>query len=286
MLTLEIFTDPMMGLSYQSEPFIRYLETHFTDQLEIKNRMGGLVRDVFDWVNPADLILGEERALDRYNQQLGAIYRSEEDISGLPMDMRNCQLFSLTERSSTPLNLAYKTVELLAPERAENFLYRLRFETIVGMKQTTKLSVLIDIASQFGLDPQEFETTYHSQAVQQALEKDWRELANLNIRGLPLYRFTYKEKTVAFSGVLNTAQFLKVIDQFTTGDIKPQPVSANLDHLNQLIQKHPLISPQEIMSVYDLAHPDDVRAFIQPLLDKNVIQIKPVYHGWFIEKTS
>lgn len=286
MLTLEIFTDPMMGLSYQSEPFIRYLETHFTDQLEIKNRMGGLVRDVFDWLNPADLILSEETALDRYNQQLGAIYRSEESISGLPTDMKNCQLFSRTERSSIPLNLAYKTVEILAPKRAENFLYHLRFETIVGMKQMTKLSVLIDIASQFGLDPQEFETTYHSQVVKQVLKNDWQDLAKLNIRGLPLYRLIYKEKTIALSGVLNTKQFLNVIKQLTNGDIEPKPISPNLDHLSQLIEKHPLISPQEIMSVYDLTHLDDVQTFIQPLLDKNFIKLKPVYHGLFIEKTS
>lgn len=154
------------------------------------------------------------------------------------------------------------------------------------MKQTTKLSVLIDIASQCGVDPQEFETTYHSQVVKQALKNDWKELASLIIRGLPLYRLIYKEKTIALSGVLNTEQFLNVIKQLINGDIEPKPISPNLDHLSQLIEKHPLISPQEIMSVYDLTHLDDVQTFIQPLLDKNFIKLKPVYHGWFIEKTS
>ncbi|WGE89692.1 hypothetical protein [Actinobacillus arthritidis] len=49
MLKITVFTDPMMGLSYESEPFLRQLETHFPNQLQFAYVMGGLVRNVADW---------------------------------------------------------------------------------------------------------------------------------------------------------------------------------------------------------------------------------------------
>ncbi|AGH37326.1 DSBA oxidoreductase [Bibersteinia trehalosi USDA-ARS-USMARC-188] len=35
-VTIYHFTDPMMGLTYESEPFFRQLETHFGDQVALK----------------------------------------------------------------------------------------------------------------------------------------------------------------------------------------------------------------------------------------------------------
>lgn len=43
-ITVELFTDPMMGLSYESEPVYRKIETHFGDRLRFRYRMGWLVR--------------------------------------------------------------------------------------------------------------------------------------------------------------------------------------------------------------------------------------------------
>lgn len=48
MLKITTFTDPMMGLSYESEPFLRQLETHFSQQICFVYAMGGLVENVTD----------------------------------------------------------------------------------------------------------------------------------------------------------------------------------------------------------------------------------------------
>ena len=46
-LTITTFTDPMMGLSYESEPLFRKLETHYDGSISFKNVMSGLVCNVF-----------------------------------------------------------------------------------------------------------------------------------------------------------------------------------------------------------------------------------------------
>lgn len=107
-LTISNFTDPMMGLSYESEPFIRKLETHFEGRVEFRYVMAGLVRNVYDFVDPGDLTVGREFALERYNARLAKIYEGEEDTSGMPINMSDLQLFSTDYTSSIPLNLAYK----------------------------------------------------------------------------------------------------------------------------------------------------------------------------------
>ena len=53
-ITLTTFTDPMMGLSYECEPVMRKLETHFAGQIEFHYAMGLLVRNVHDFMMPED----------------------------------------------------------------------------------------------------------------------------------------------------------------------------------------------------------------------------------------
>ena len=130
------FTDPMMGLSYECEPIFRKLETHFADEVEFKYLMCVLVKDVYDLVNPADLSISKELAIKNYNAKLSKIYESEEDITGMPINMTDFQLFSVEHTSSLPLNLAYKAVQLIDDTKADLFLYNLRYATIVECRPT------------------------------------------------------------------------------------------------------------------------------------------------------
>lgn len=120
-LTLTIFTDPMMGLSYESEPFFRKLETHFQQQIQFRYVMSGLVRNVYDFVDPEDLKVSQEYALEKYMLQLAAIYKSEENITGMPINMTDFQLFTTEFNSSIPLNLAYKAAQLADSNKADHF---------------------------------------------------------------------------------------------------------------------------------------------------------------------
>ena len=49
-IVLTTFTDPMMGLSYEHEPVLRQLETHFGAQIEFRTVMALLVRDAHDFM--------------------------------------------------------------------------------------------------------------------------------------------------------------------------------------------------------------------------------------------
>lgn len=135
-----------MGFSYEMEPIYRKLETHFGEQIKFRYVMGGLVRDVYQLIQPQELTKGRAEGIRLYNARLTKIYEEEEKISGMPIDMRDFHLFSEECTSSLLLNLAYKAAELTAPKLAEQFLYNLRYATIVERRQTTLYEEQVRVA--------------------------------------------------------------------------------------------------------------------------------------------
>ncbi len=67
---------------------------------------------------------------------LADIYKSEESIGGLPINMNGFHLFDEEHRSSYPLNIAYKAAQLVDNENADIFLYNLRHATVLDTRHT------------------------------------------------------------------------------------------------------------------------------------------------------
>ena len=83
-IILTAFTDPMMGLSYESEPIMDRLHKEYGDVVEFRNVMGLLVRDVSDFMTPEERSSEPEKGISLYCKRLARIYKSEEFIGGLP----------------------------------------------------------------------------------------------------------------------------------------------------------------------------------------------------------
>ena len=206
------FTDPMMGLSYEYEPMFRKLETHFENQIEFKYVMSGLVRDVYQFVNSADLRFGEKEAIERYNKRLAKIYEGEESISGMPINMNGFCLFDTEHTSSIPLNLAYKAVQLIAPEKADLFLYNLRYATIVDCRPTTHTEEILEVVRKTGIKVDRFMTTYNDGSVQAELDEDFALFKRLGLHSLPAYLIQYGEKGYLIQ-TFSYTDFVSVIDK-------------------------------------------------------------------------
>lgn len=278
-VTIYNFTDPMMGLSYESEPFFRQLETHFGDQVELKFVMGGLVRDVADFMIADDFREGEEKAFIHYNARLAKIYESEQGISGMPIKMDKLNLFSAERRSSMPLNLAYKAAQLTDSLKADQFLYRLRYATIVEQRETNREAEIFAVAQETGLDIRCFKHYFNDGAAQQVLAQDWRWRAELGVRGLPAYLFEYQGKQRLVSGVLTYEHLASLIVQFTQGNIQPTLPKFNAEILQHFMQKHPLVSLIELQYAFGFSNENQIlQVFIQAQ-----IPFKRVGNGQFVQ---
>lgn len=283
-LTIEVFTDPMMGLSYESEPVFRKLETHFGPQVEFFYRMGWLVRDVMDFVDPADLQSGKAEAIRRYNGRLARIYEEEESIGGLPINMEGFSLFSETEISSLPLNLAYKAVERIAPEKAERFLYLLRYATIVETRPTTRIEEILRVTDSLPIDRKAFMEAFHDKTTLEALSEDLRAHTALSVYTLPTYVLNYAGRSMVIPRLIGYGDFSEAIDSISLGTIRPTLPERSQDAIFQLCEKHPLISSIEIRDAFEFSSVEEVQGFIQPLVEAGRLAVREVRGGWFIER--
>ena len=283
-ITLTTFTDPMMGLSYECEPIFRKLETHFAGQIEFRYSMGLLVRNVYELCDCNELALSPALGLHRYNARLAKIYENEEQISGMPINMDGFCLFSTEETSSLPLNLAYKAAELTDPELADRFLYNLRYATIVDTRPTTKLEEILKVVHQTGINEKLFLQHYQDSSAETALDGDLTRMHALGIHTLPAYLLEYDGKQMLIRHLIGYDAFADVIRELTDGRIHPQPVEQSLLAVRQLLEQHPLISPIELREAFDFNTTDDVRQFIQPMVDSGEVSIRDVKQGWFIVK--
>lgn len=282
-VTIMTFTDPMMGLSYESEPVFRKLETHF-DEIEFKFLMSVLVKNVYDLVDPADLSVSKEFALKNYNARLAEIYKSEEAMSGLPINMRGFQLFSVNETSSLPLNLAYKAAQLTCVAKADEFLYRLRYATIVECRPTTKLDEILKVVRAVGIDEEKFLVHYNSGNAEKTLQEDLNFAYKLGIHTLPSYVVEYNGEGALFQELIGYNQFVKIIYTLTKGAVKPKVPEKSVASLKKFFDKHPLISPIEIREAYDFSNVAEVMEFIAPLIESNDVEIIDVERGQFLKK--
>lgn len=283
-LTLTTFTDPMMGLSYESEPFFRKLETHFPGQITYRYVMSGLVRNVYDFVEQADLAVSKEYALEKYRLKLAAIYKSEEDITGMPINMTDLQLFTTEYTSSIPLNMAYKAVQLADSNKADRFLYNLRFATIVECRPTTRLEEILAVVVTTGVCVDEFLKHYEDGSAQTAMNDDFSLRQSLGVRALPAYLFEYEGQRALINGVIGYEQFRSIIRKLTDGQLTETLPEVSTDSIRELINHHPLISPMEIREAFNLKSEADVQELILPLLQTREVLIKQVHRGWFIQK--
>ena len=67
-ILITVFTDPMMSLSYESEPIREKLEASFKDKVSFDYVMCLLVKDVSDFTLPEEITLGHEKGIEVYRR--------------------------------------------------------------------------------------------------------------------------------------------------------------------------------------------------------------------------
>ena len=207
---ITVFTDPMMGLSYESEPILERLRNEYADTMEMRHVMSVLVRDVSDFMTPEETSLPPEEGIKRYNKRLAGIYKSEESIGGLPINMDGFCLFDTEHRSSRPLCLAYKAAQLTDPDKADAFLKALRHATVFNCRPTTHLEEILDVVRRTGIDEKSFLTCFQDGSADTMLEQDRALTQSLGIRSLPAYLIQYRDKALLIQS-FNYQDFVKAI---------------------------------------------------------------------------
>lgn len=213
-IIMTAFTDPMMGVSYESEPIMERLKQKYGNQIEFLYVMSLLVRDVSDFMTLEELSMDPESGIRKYCGRLAGIYKSEEAIGGLPINMDGFRLFDADHRSSKPLNLAYKAAQLAAPDKAETFLTKLRHATVIDCLPTTHFDEILKVVRKAGINEDSFKQHYQNGNAEKALAEDLEYAHKLGIHSLPAYLIQSRDKAIIMQS-FEYQDFVDVITKLT-----------------------------------------------------------------------
>lgn len=197
--------------------------TYQQKEQEVADAILQLVRDVSDFMTQEERALPPELGIPRYNRRLAGIYKSEEPIGNLPMNMEGFHLFDPLHRSSRPLCLAWHAAKLTNPEKAEQFLINLRAATVLQNRPTTHREVILEIVNETGMDTAAFQEHFLNGSAEAALEEDRRFAQRLGIHALPAYLLSHEGQCWILPFLTSIEEFSLILDRLLKGSAACAP---------------------------------------------------------------
>jgi len=278
MIGITEFTDPVCTWCWGSEPVLRKLETRFGEQVKISYIMGGLVQDITSFYDSYNDIGGDP---DRSNRNIARHWVDASSRHGMPVRSEGFKLFSREHPSTYPQNIAYKAAQIQDQELANKFLRRIREASAAEARQTNRTEILLELASEVGLDIARFLDDFTHGPAQQAFEQDLAITARYGATGFPSFLLKYGEKEMVIRGYKRYEEFKALIGHLSGGELQEHPVPVNEETIMAFLSRYGSAAPIEIQMTFDLTN-DELKNVINSLLNRQLIRKREAGYGYFI----
>lgn len=277
------FTDPVCTWCWGSEPVLRALETHYPNQIEYRYVMGGLVEDINDF---ADQSNGINAGAEGANAQIVKHWVEAGERHGMPVEPEGFHLFSDEYPSTYPQNIAYKAAQLVAPDKADHFLRRIREATMVEGLVTSRADVQMSLADEVGIDIVAFTKAMKDGTAEKAFNGDLALTRSMGVTGFPTFIVKYYDQRIILRGYRDLDTFISVIDTATGGSIKPIQVIRDETVLFDLLEKHSKLAAEEVRQAFALKDKAEVDVWMEQLeKEDKIIRIK-AGQSYLVKKTG
>lgn len=276
------FTDPVCTWCWGSEPLLKKLKVKYKDQIKVKYVMGGLVKDINQFYDSFNDIGGDA---SNSNKQIVAHWLEASKKHQMPVNSEGFNLFSNDYPSTYPQNIAYKAALMEDEALANDFLRRIRKATITEAKLTSQLKVLIELASEVGLDVANFIERYSDGSAEKAFLEDQKITQAYGVGGFPSFLIRYGEKEVLLRGYQSYETIKAVILTLSNNQISEKALDKSEASVLDFIKKYKSVAPIEIMMAFTLELAE-YTAIINNFLNQGLIKIEKVGNGSFIKESS
>ncbi len=272
------FTDPVCTWCWGSEPVLRKLQTRFGKKINISFVMAGLVKDITSFYDSHNDIGGDPA---RSNANIARHWLEASELHGMPVESKGFRLFSREHPSTYPQNIAYKAAQLQDQMLANRFLRRIREASAAEAKLTNTTEVLIELASEVGLDVARFLEDITSGAAQKSFEQDLATTAQYQAHGFPTFLVRFGKKETILRGYKRYEEFKAVMEYLSNGTITEHLVPASEAAIMQFIRTYDSVAPIEIKMSFDLTDAA-LKVTVDSLLTQQLITRRAAGNGYFI----
>lgn len=248
-ITIYQFTDPTCIWCWGNEPVMRAIDYLYGDKVAIEFIMGGLVEDVttlYDFEGSPSFVI------ERANARISEMWHSAAARHGMPVSKEHMSLYTPRYTSSFPQNIAYEAAKRIDKVKAKSFLRRIREATFTENKRTSQIDVLIDLATESGLDAAQFIDQYTYGCAQADFMQDRMKCRRNGITGFPSYLVKEGSTNIILGGYQNLATFQTVISRLSDGKIKPRRVGPSLANVMDFVKRYKSVYPVEIEVAFAL----------------------------------
>ncbi len=257
-LEILAFTDPVCTWCWGAEPVLRKLRVGYGDQVRIRPVMGGLVEDIRAFHDHANGIGGDPESS---NAQIAAHWLEASKRHGMPVRTEGFRLFTAETVSTYPQNIAYKAAELTDPALAARYLRRLREASAAEARETGRQEVLIELASEVGLDLATFIGRLTDGSAERAFRADLETTRHFGVRGFPTFGLSFGERALLLRGYQTFPAMQAVIETLSEGALQWRAPTPDADGLLGFLRSVGRAAPVELTTVFDLSPSD-----LEPLL--------------------
>jgi putative protein-disulfide isomerase len=276
------FTDPVCTWCWGSEPVLRKVETWYDDSVLVHYVMGGLVEDITAFYDAVNDIGGDP---ERSNVQIARHWLEASARHGMPVKTEGFRLFTVETTSTYPQNIAFKAAELTSPGLASRYLRRIREASAAEARETGRPEVLIELASEVGLDVTDFVMHFSDGSAEEAFRGDLGTTRRYGVRGFPTFLFQYRDKELMLRGYQDFRAMHTVIDTLTGGTLHPQAPEQTEDEVLRFLRIYGRAAPVEVTTVFDLS-PREYEAIVDGLEDENLVRRVSAGNGYFLEPAA
>jgi len=272
------FTDPVCTWCWGSEPVLRALAHRYGDRVRVGSVMGGLVPDIRTFFDSRNNIGGGAEAS---NPNIAAHWLEASGRHGMPVCVEGFALFSDDFPSTCPQNEAYKAAQFQGADKAGRFLRRLREASAAEARVTSRPEVLVELASEVGLDIGAFLGAIENGSAARAFADDRRFIAGHGASGFPTFLVRYGGKQTLLRGYQPLATFETLIAMVTMGAVKPVEIESSDDAVAAFIGQYDSVAPVEVAVAFGLDAADTAAA-LNRLAATGVIARRPAGNGEFV----
>src|SRR6185369_5613658 len=259
-------------------PVLRKLETRFGEQVKISFVMAGLVKDITSFYDRYNDIGGDPA---RSNANIAKHWLEASERDGMPVQSEGFRLFSQEHPSTYPQNIAYKAAQIQDQVLANRYLRRIREASAAEAKLTNTTEVLVELASEAGLDVARFLEDFSTGAAQMAFEEDLALTARYQAHGYPTFLVRFGEKEALLRGYKRYEEFKAVIDYLANGTINERLVTASEEAIMAFIRTYGSVAPIEIKMAFDLTDAE-LKSSVNSLLAQQMIARREAGNGYFV----
>lgn len=281
-LEILAFTDPVCTWCWGSEPVLRKLVTWYGDAVHIRYVMGGLVEDIRAFYDRANDIGGDP---EQANAQIARHWLEASERHGMPVRTEGFRLFTAETVSTYPQNIAFKAAELTNPDLAGRYLRRMREASAAEAREIGRQEVLIELASDVGIDLAAFIGRLEDGSAETAFRADLETTRHYGARGFPTFVFRYGERETMLRGSQTFPVMQSVIDALSGGRLQGQAPERTPENLLGFIQIYGRTAPVELETVFDLDM-NELETILTVLVETGVIRKVTAGNGYFWESVS